>query len=165
MSMVHFVHAAVAAGLVATVLFDLWQRLLRAATGIPPTNWGLIGRWFAHMPRGRFMHEAIAEAAPVENEAAIGWVMHYLIGQIYGFVYLSVAVALPAGEPTALNGLLFGAASVVIPWFMMQPALGLGVMGAKAANPAIPRYTALAGHSLYGLGLYAGAALYGLAAA
>ena len=48
----------------------------------------------------------------------------------------------------------------MIAWFLMQPALGLGVMGAKAANPAIPRYTALAAHCILGVALYAGSALH-----
>ncbi len=142
MSMVHFVHAAVAAGLVATVLFDFWQRLLHAATGIPPTNWGLVGRWFAHMPRGRFKHEAIADAPPVENEAAIGWAMHYLIGQIYGFVYLAVAVALPVGradgaERVAVRGGLGGDS-------LVRDAAGAGA-GGDGRPGGQPRCPALHG--------------------
>jgi hypothetical protein len=149
----------VVAGIFATVALDIWQRILHAAMGIPPTNWGIVGRWFGHMPRGRFMHVAIGEAAPVVGEAAIGWIMHYLIGLAYGVAYVWLMVAL-FGAPTLLNGFLFGLASVVIPWFLMQPCLGLGVMGAKAPNPNIPRYSALAAHCLYGVALYAGSALH-----
>lgn len=154
-----FVQTAVVAGVVATLLLDIWQRLLQAVSGIPPTNWGLVGRWFGHMPRGRFMHAAIAEAAPVGNEAAIGWTAHYVIGVLYGFAYLGLVAVLPSGAPSLLNGFLFGATSVVVPWFVMQPALGLGIMGSKAPNPAVPRYTALAAHCIYGVALYAGASL------
>ena len=150
----------IVAGVFATIVLDVWQRVLHMAAGIPPTNWGIVGRWFAHMPRGRFMHDAIAEAGPVANEAAIGWVMHYLIGVLYGVAYVGLIVLVLSGPPTLLNGFLFGLASVVIPWFVMQPALGLGVMGAKAANPAIPRYSALAAHCIYGVALYAGSALH-----
>ena len=120
----------------------------------------MIGRWFAHMPRGRFAHGAIAEAEPVANELTIGWIMHYLVGAAYGVVYLGVIVVVLKSQPTLLNGFVFGAVSVVVPWFMMQPALGLGVMGSKAPNPAVPRYTALAAHCLYGVALFAGADLY-----
>lgn len=148
-----------AAGIFATLVFDIWQRALQAATGIPATNWGMIGRWFGHIPRGRLVHASIGEAAPVANEAAIGWIMHYLIGLGYGVVYVGMMTAL-FGGPTLLNGFLFGLASVVIPWFMMQPCMGLGMMGAKAANPNIPRYGALAAHCIYGVALYAGAALH-----
>ncbi len=154
-----FVVHAVVAGVFATIVLDIWQRVLHRVGGIPPTNWGIVGRWFAHMPRGRFVHEAIADAEPVANEAVIGWVMHYLIGVIYGLVYLGIVVILPGGMPTLLNGFVFGLASVVIPWFLMQPALGVGVMGSKAPNPAVPRYGALAAHVLYGVALWAGATL------
>jgi hypothetical protein len=150
----------IVAGIFATVVLDVWQRILHAATGIPATNWGIVGRWFGHMPRGRFMHGAIGNAEPVAGEAAIGWTMHYLIGVLYGVVYVGLIVIVLSGAPTLLNGLLFGLASVVIPWFMMQPALGLGAMGSKAANPNIPRYTALAAHCIYGVALYAGSALH-----
>lgn len=150
----------IVAGVFATLVLDIWQRILHAAAGIPPTNWGIVGRWFAHMPRGRFMHEAIAEAEPVTGEVAIGWAMHYLIGILFGVAYVGLFVIVLASAPTLLNGLLFGLASVVVPWFAMQPALGLGVMGAKAPNPAIPRYSALAAHCIYGVALYAGSALH-----
>ncbi len=154
-----FIVHAVVAGVFATIVLDLWQRVLHRVGGIPPTNWGIVGRWFAHMPRGRFVHAAIADAEPVANEAVIGWVMHYLIGLGYGLVYLGVVVMLPGGTPTLLNGFVFGLLSVVVPWFLMQPALGVGVMGSKAPNPAVPRYGALAAHILYGVALWAGAAL------
>jgi hypothetical protein len=154
----------IVAGVFATVVMDVWQRILHAATGIPPTNWGIVGRWFGHIPRGRFVHESIGDAEPVANEAAIGWIMHYLIGIGYGVVYVWMMAALFDG-PTLMNGFLFGLASVVIPWFMFQPCLGLGVMGAKAPNPNIPRYTALAAHCLYGVSLYAGSAIHSALAA
>lgn len=149
----------VVAGVFATVVLDIWQRILHAATGIAPTNWGIVGRWFAHMQHGRFVHAAIGEAAPVAGEAALGWIMHYLIGIAYGVVYVWMMAALFDG-PTLLNGFLFGLASVVIPWFLMQPCLGAGIMGAKAPNPNIPRYGALAAHCIYGVALYAGSALH-----
>lgn len=149
----------VVAGVFATVVLDIWQRILHAASGIPPTNWGIVGRWFAHMKHGRFVHAAIGEAAPVAGEAAIGWTMHYLIGIAYGVVYVGMMVWL-SGGPTLLNGFVFGLASVVVPWFLMQPCLGLGVMGSQAPNPNIPRYSALAAHCIYGVALYAGSALH-----
>lgn len=154
----------VVAGLFATAVMDIYQRILHAATGIPPTHWGLVGRWFGHMPRGRIMHEAIAKAEPIRSEAVIGWSMHYLIGIGYGVVYVGLTITAFDG-PTLLNGFLFGLASVVVPWFLMQPALGLGVMGRKAPNPNIPRYTALAAHCIYGLSLFAGSAIHNAVAA
>ena len=51
--------------------------------------------------------------------------------------------------------------SVVIPWFILQPGLGLGVMGRKTAKPAIPILNALANHIVYGIALYGGVWLAG----
>src|SRR5713101_4813320 len=34
-------------GIVETLATDLWQRLLQVLFGLPPANWGLIGRWLA----------------------------------------------------------------------------------------------------------------------
>ena len=163
--MAYLIVNMVVAGVFATVVLDVWQRVLHAATGIPPTNWGIVGRWFGHMPRGRFVHTAIGEAEPVAGEAAIGWIMHYLIGVIYGVAYVGLFTVVLAGTPTLLNGFLFGLASVAIPWFLMQPCLGLGAMGSKAPNPNIPRYGALAAHCIYGVALYGGSALHAMAIA
>jgi len=62
-------------GIIATLAMDLWQRLL-AIAGLPPANWGPIGRWVAWFPRGVFVHRPIMATAPVRGEIAIGWVFH-----------------------------------------------------------------------------------------
>jgi hypothetical protein len=154
-----FILQACAAGLVATLVLDLWQRLLFAVTGIPPANWALIGRWFAHLPRGRFIHRPIADSAAVPGELALGWGMHYLIGLVYGFAYVGLMVYGLDRSPSLLNGAIFGACSVVIPWFILQPGLGIGVMGRMTPKPAVPILNAFVSHVIYGVALFAGAAL------
>ncbi len=152
-----YVLQAIIAGVLATVVLDLWQRLLHAVAGIAPANWGLIGRWFAYIPRGRLIHRPIAETPAVPGEVAIGWTMHYLVGIAYGFAYLGLMVFVLDRPPSLLNGVVFGAASVVIPWFIMQPGLGVGVMARLAPKPWLPRLNALAGHVIYGAALFGGA--------
>jgi len=44
--------------------------------------------------------------------------------------------------------------TVLMPWLVMQPALGLGVASAKTPNPAGARVKSLATHTVFGLGLY-----------
>ena len=102
---------------------------------------------------------------PAEWIANIRPILLSVDGRLYfptedGLVYVGLFTGILSDAPSLINGFLFGLASVVIPWFVMQPALGLGVMGAKAPNPAVPRYTALAAHCLYGVALYAGSALH-----
>jgi len=154
-----FALQAVMAGVLATLALDIWQRLLFAVSGIPPADWGLIGRWFAYIPKGRLIHQPIAETPAVAGESAIGWTMHYLVGIAYGFAYLGLMAFGLERPPSLLNGFLFGAVSVVIPWFIMQPGLGAGVMARLAPNPWIPRLNALASHILYGIALYGGVRL------
>ncbi len=111
----------------ATALLDLWALLLNRAFGLPMPNWALAGRWFAHMREGRFAHASMAEAAPVPNELAIGWVMHYAIGALYG-----VALAVLAGgaawlaAPTLAPAMVTGYLTVFAAWLLMQPGMGLG---------------------------------------
>ncbi|NIA67384.1 DUF2938 domain-containing protein [Pelagibius litoralis] len=154
-----FALQAVFTGVFATLILDIWQRLLFSVSGIPPADWGLIGRWFAYLPKGRLIHRPIGETPAVAGEAAIGWTMHYLVGIAYGFAYLGLMVFGLDRPPSLLNGFVFGAVSVVIPWFIMQPGLGAGIMARLAPNPWIPRLNALASHALYGIALYGGVQL------
>jgi hypothetical protein len=154
-----FVVFAVVSGLFATVVLDLWQRLVHALVGIPPANWALVGRWFAYIPKGRLIHRPIADTPAVQGELALGWTLHYLIGVIYGFAYVGLMVYGLDRPPSLLNGAVFGACSVVIPWFILQPGLGIGVMGRKAAKPVVPMFNALANHVVYGIALFVGTVL------
>ncbi len=147
----------VVAGVVATALLDVWQRVLRVATGMPPSNWALVGRWFANAAHGRLFHEAIADAPPVANELAIGWVGHYAVGIVYGVAYVLLVRRVLGVEPSIVNGLVFGALSAVVPWFFFMPAMGAGVLGARTPNPRRACTLALAAHTIFGLGLAAGA--------
>ena len=75
-----FVLHSLILGIAATALFDLWGLALHLVFGLPAPAWGLGGRWFAHVARGKVWHEDIARAAPVKAEAAIGWLGHYAVG-------------------------------------------------------------------------------------
>jgi hypothetical protein len=144
-------------GIVATLATDLWQRLLQATVGLPPANWGLVGRWVGWFPRGVFVHHPITETAPIRGEHAIGWAFHYFVGIVYALVYFAILrLALDAG-PTLVSALAFALALLVAPWFVMQPALGFGVMAARTPKPAATRAISVSGHAAFGVGLYLGA--------
>src|SRR5690349_12734153 len=74
----------------ATAATDGWALLRRRLFGVPPPNWGLVGRWLAHMRRGKFRHTAIATTPAVKGELLIGWLAHYAIG--IGFAALLIAL-------------------------------------------------------------------------
>ena len=154
---------AVVIGIGATLGMDLWNLFLRRAFGIPSLNYCLLGRWVLHIPSGTFRHRSISAAAPKRRECAAGWAVHYSIG-----IGLAVAfVALVSGDwlasPTLLPALLFGVVTVVFPFFVLQPSLGLGIASSRVARPGAARLKSLATHVVYGLGLFAWAKILELA--
>ena len=56
-----------------------------------------------------------------------------------------------------LPALLYGLGTVVFPFFIMQPSLGLGVASSRTPNPTHARLKSLVTHSVFGVGLYLGA--------
>jgi hypothetical protein len=145
---------AMVVGIGATLAMDLWNLFLKRAFGIPSLNYCLLGRWVRHMPR-TWRHASIAAAVPKPHECTVGWIVHYTIGVTLGVGL----VALTAGEwllrPTLPTALLYGIATVVFPFFLLQPSLGLGVASSRTRNPAQARLKSLATHVVFGIGLYA----------
>jgi hypothetical protein len=143
----------VAVGLAATLGMDLWNLFLKRAFGLRPLDYCLLGRWLAHMPRGTFRHASIASAAPMPSECLLGWVAHYSIGVSLA---LGLALLFPdwTTHPTLAPALGYGVATVGMPLFVMQPALGLGIASSKTPHPAQARLKSLGTHTVFGLGLY-----------
>jgi hypothetical protein len=72
--------SAVAIGVGASLLMDLWNLFLRLAFGIPSLDYCLLGRWLRHMPGGTFRHASISRAREMPLECMVGWMAHYTIG-------------------------------------------------------------------------------------
>jgi Protein of unknown function (DUF2938) len=87
---VEFVVRAALIGIGATVVMDLWAAFLKRFFGMRGLNYGLVGRWIGHFPRGHFVHDNIAQAAPVRGELAIGWGAHYAIGIVFAAFLLAI---------------------------------------------------------------------------
>jgi hypothetical protein len=151
-----YVVRALAMGVGATALLDLWSLLLRRF-GVATTNWGMVGRWIGHMPRGRFVHDNVANAAAIPGEQAIGWAAHYAIGLIYAFALLAIVGLDWARAPTLMPALIFGWATIVAPFFIMQPGMGAGIAASKTPKPNVTRLKAVLSHTVFALGLYASA--------
>ena len=145
----------VAIGVGATMLLDLWSACLKGLFDIPSTNWAMVGRWFGHLRRGRFVHNRIADASPVRGELLLGWIVHYAIG--VGFAIILVALFGPdwLHQPTLVPALVVGVITVVFPFFLLQPGMGLGVAATKAPRPNAARLRSLMNHTIFGIGLYA----------
>jgi len=144
-------------GLGATALMDAWLWLL-SRLGVPTSSFATVGRWVGHFARGRFAHAAISKAAPIPFERGLGWFVHYLIGIAYAVLLVGFQGTAWLDHPTALPALVFGALTVAAPWFVMQPAMGAGVLSVKTPTPLKNCLRSLANHSVFGVGLYLAAA-------
>lgn len=142
----------------ATALLDVWTMLLQRM-GVRTLDFALVGRWIGHWPRGVFVHTAIARAAPVKGELALGWLFHYATGIAFAALLAGIAGSHWLRSPSAGPAIGVGVATVVAPWFLMQPAMGSGFAASKTPTPGMNRIRSLANHAVFGLGLYSTALL------
>lgn len=143
-------------GVTGSVLMDVWSAALRRF-GIATLDYRLLGRWIGHFPKGRFVHERIAASEPIHGERAIGWVAYYAIGVSFAFLLLAIGGRTWLDSPTIWPALAVGIGTIVAPWFIMQPAMGAGITGAKSPNPTATRVRNLGTHAIYGVGLHVAA--------
>src|SRR5215207_10703854 len=153
-----YIVAAIAVGLGATLLMDTWNLFLKYAFSIPSLNYCLLGRWVRHMP-GALRHANIAAAAPKPFECSVGRIAHYSIGAVLALMFVAITSGDGLARPALLPALLYGIATVVFPFFIMQPSIGLGVAASKTPNPTQARLKSLMTHSVFGVGLYVCAVL------
>lgn len=138
----------------ATALMDVWAIVLNRWLGIAPPNWALVGRWFAHIPRGRLFHDDIAKAAPVGNELATGWIAHYAIGILYAVALIVWAGPGWVNSPTFLPAWIVGLVTVGAGWFLLQPGMGAGWAASKRTNAMQIRGLNLVAHTVFAIGLW-----------
>jgi hypothetical protein len=150
----YYVLGAIAIGIGATLVMDLWNLFLKRAFGIPSLSYCLLGRWLGHMPGGTFRHARIAAAPRKPFECAVGWMAHYTIGITLALVFV-VLTGDWLARPTLLPALLYGIATVAFPMFIMQPSFGLGVAASRAPKPAQARLKSLVTHTVFGIAMYA----------
>lgn len=153
MEQTSFLAMSLSIGISATFLMDLWSAMMRRM-GIATLNYGLLGRWCLHWQNGIWFHSSIKDAAPVRGENIIGWALHYITGIVFAFVLLTTAPPVWIHSPTAAPALLFGGVTVLIPWLVLQPALGAGLAGTKMPHPWRGRAAGFATHLIFGFGMY-----------
>lgn len=150
---IEFILRALTIGVGATLVMDGWALLLRQF-GIPSLNFAFLGRWIGHLPEGQWIHERIANAAPVKGELLIGWCAHYSIGVTFAALLLSTFGLSWARSPSLLPALLIGVITVLAPLLILQPALGAGIASSKTPTPLFNSMKSVVTHTIYGLGLY-----------
>lgn len=148
---------AIFIGVVATVFMDLVAMARRRLFGTPSLDYALLGRWVGHLPKRRLIHRPIGQSPAIPGEKALGWAAHYLTGILFGAVFLSVADT-PAGPVAPI---LFGAATVLAPFLLLQPGMGAGLAARRMPSPWRARARSLLTHVTFGLGLWIGILLLG----
>lgn len=154
MSASELVVRAALVGIGGTVILDVYAALVQHFLHTPATNWKMVGRWLGHMPRGRFVHSSIAQAAPVPGEHALGWIFHYGIGAGYGLLLLAIWGAGWFDAPTLVAPLMLALTLLILPYFVMMPGMGMGMAGSRTPRPYVTRLKSLLGHSVFGSGMY-----------
>ena len=149
--------ATVVIGFGATAATDLWALLRQRVFAVPAPNYGLVGRWLGHMPRGRFVHSSIAAATPVPGERWLGWSAHYLIGVAFAAMLIGGFGAGWLQQPTLMPALLVGVVTVAAPYLLLQPGMGAGLAARRTPHPNKARLHSLIMHVVFGLGLYGSA--------
>lgn len=152
-----YIVEAILVGLGATLLIDLWALFLRRAFSIPSLNYCLLGRWVLYIPEGKIVHESITATPQKPHECIVGWIAHYMIGVTFALLFVLLASGSWLARPTLLPALAFGIATVLVPFFTMQPSFGLGVAASKTPHPNRARLKSLMTHSVFGVGLYVSA--------
>ncbi len=144
-------------GIVATAVSDVWGIARQPLLGIAPPDYGLVGRWLAHMRHGQFRHDAIVKSPPVRGERVLGWTAHYLIGIAFAAALVGLCGSAWLQQPMLLPALLTGIATVAAPFLLMQPGMGAGIAASRTPRPAMARAQSLITHTVFGLGLYVAA--------
>lgn len=142
-------------GVGATAVMDLWGILRKPLLGLAPPDYGLVGRWLAHLAHGRFRHESIATASSVRGERLIGWVAHYLTGIAYAAVLIAIGGPAWIAHPEIGLALIVGVGTVAAPFLIVQPGMGMGVAASRTRSPNAARLQTLVTHAVFGVGLYA----------
>ena len=150
------VYQGVLIGVIATIGQDIWEAIVNHIFRLPTAGLALVGRWLGHMPKGVFAHYSIRESAVVPHELLIGWIAHYVTGIVYGVMYLSFVQILLSSDPTITSALIFGLVSLVAPWFIVQPGMGIGVFALRAPRPGLVRLVSISLHIVFGVSLYVG---------
>jgi DUF2938 family protein len=142
-------------GIFATILMDLLAGFLVKRkliySFIAPEA---VGRWFLYMFKGKFIHKDIHKTPALKNEKLWCLISHYFIGIALAGIYLFLELKEPTIRDHMWVPLIFGIATVFLPWFWLLPSIGLGFMASKSSNRSLIIRTNLVNHTNFGLGLF-----------
>ena len=151
-----FIFQGIVSGLIATIIFDLFNYSLNFAYGIDKPKWNLLGRYFLGYKKGMFIRKSLSEDVELNNELIWGYFFHYLIGIIYGIVFVILNFLL-FDYPSILLAYIFGFSTVLGGWcFLMPLAYNLGFFASKSDQRTNLLVQNLIAHFVFGTGLFIG---------
>jgi hypothetical protein len=146
-------------GVGATAIMDLWGAFQKRVLGVRPLDYALVGRWLGQMAQRRARHQTIATSPPIPGEQLIGWAAHYAIGVVFAAGLLTIRGEEWTRDPSLTPALIAALATIVFPFFVLQPALGAGIAASRTPQPNIARARTVVTHLVFGTGLYVSARL------
>lgn len=140
-------------GLFSTVFMDVITWILEKLFKIKPLNYALIGRWFLYWKEKKFTHKTIVHSSPRLGESKWGWGIHYLTGIIWVIFYL-ILNEVYLFNSSFISILIFSLCTTLVPFIIIQPALGFGFFAKKTPNQLISIRNSLLAHIAFGSGIY-----------
>jgi hypothetical protein len=156
---VNAIITGVAAGVIGTLVMDMFNYLFARAGKISKIDISMIGRMTAGWLSGRFFYENPAELKQVTNEIFLGIVTHYAIGISLALPYVLGWHLFIGGSNSAAWAIPYGILTTVASWFFVFPSMGLGICGLKSPEKLKATFSSLANHIFYGIGLAFGITL------
>ena len=151
-----FIVQGLISGLIATIIFDLFNQSLNYAYNVNKPKWFLLGRYFIGCTRGKYFRKSLETDNEENNELIWGYGIHYLIGIIYGLFYV-IFNFLFFGYPSLLAAYSFGFITVLGAWcFLMPFAYNLGFFASKSDQQFKILAQNLISHFVFGTGLFIG---------
>ena len=143
-------------GLFATIIFDLFNHSLNFAYNVDKPKWNLLGRYFLGYKENKFIRKTIVDDEELDNELLWGYFFHYLIGIIYGVIFVILNYLL-FDYPSILLAYIFGFTTVLGGWcFLMPFAYNLGFFALKSDKSSNILVQNLIAHFVFGTGLFIG---------
>jgi len=141
-------------GIFSTVVMDFGYLFTTLTKIVEPSMQSYhIGRWLLNMLQGTFIHNDIRAIEAIVIEKPVSLIAHYLTGIILAGVFLMLRKKYKIFSSSILMGMVFGWITLVIPWFIMYPALGFGFLGLDCPENTNYILFSVLNHSFYGLGI------------
>ena len=151
-----FIFKGLISGIIATLIFDIFQISLSYAYNINKSRWDLIGRYFLGFKEKKYIREDLENDERVKNELLFGYIFHYIIGMIFGIIYVTINLIF-YNHPSIILALIIGFSTVIGSWCILMPfAFNTGFFANKKEESLQIMVSNLIAHFIFGIGLYLG---------